>query len=214
MDLHQLDLKTIIITVGYIGLFAIVFAESGLFFGFFLPGDSLLFTAGFLASQGYFSLPILIVGLAIAAVAGDGVGYWFGKNFGRRLFQREDSFWFHRKHLDTAHEFYEKHGGKAIVLARFLPVVRTFVPIVAGMALMTYPKFLTFNVAGGIGWVVGLTVGGYFFGSVIPDVDRYLLPVVGLIILISVLPTAWHVYRENRTQIHGLVRARLKGRAS
>lgn len=209
MDLHQLDLKTIIITVGYIGLFAIVFAESGLFFGFFLPGDSLLFTAGFLASQGYFSLPILIVGLAIAAVAGDGVGYWFGKNFGRRLFQREDSFWFHRKHLDTAHEFYEKHGGKAIVLARFLPVVRTFVPIVAGMALMTYPKFLTFNVVGGIGWVVGLTVGGYFFGSIIPDVDRYLLPVVGLIIVISVLPTALHVYRENRAQIHGMVRARL-----
>ena len=206
------DLREIIVAVGLIGLFAIVFAESGLFFGFFLPGDSLLFTAGFLASQGYFSLGMLMLLLSIAAIAGDSVGYWTGEKFGRRLFTREDSFWFNKKHLDTAHEFYEKHGGKAIVLARFLPAVRTFVPIVAGMARMSYRKFLLFNVFGGLFWVVSLTAGGYVFGSLIPDVDRYLIPVVLLIIIVSAAPTAIHLYRENRHAIHGLVRSRL-GRA-
>jgi len=212
MDLHQFDLKAMIIAAGYLGLLAIVFAENGLFLGFFLPGDSLLFTAGFLASSAggrVFDLPVLLPLLLVAGIAGVSVGYWFGQNFGRRLFQREDSVWFHRKHLDSAHDFYEKHGGKAIILARFLPVVRTFVPIVAGMALMTYPKFLLYNVIGGLGWVLGMTIGGYFLGSVIPDPDRYLLPIIALIIAISIAPTALHVYRENRVQIHGLVRARL-----
>lgn len=204
---HWLEPRKLIAAFGFIGLLAIVFAESGLFFGFFLPGDSLLFTAGIVASQGDLNLTALLIGLSIAAVAGDGVGYWYGKRFGRRLFQREDSFWFHRKHLDAAHEFYEKHGGKAIILARFLPVVRTFVPIVAGMALMTYPKFLLYNVVGGVGWAFSMTLGGYFFGSLIGDnVDRYLLPVLVLIIVLSIAPTAWHLYRENRDQIHELVR--------
>ena len=202
------DLKEIIVAVGLIGLFAIVFAESGLFFGFFLPGDSLLFTAGFLASQGFFDLGTLMVLLSIAAIGGDSVGYWTGEKFGRRLFTREDSFWFNKKHLDTAHEFYERHGGKAIVLARFLPAVRTFVPIVAGMARMTYRKFLSFNVFGGLFWVVSLLGGGYVFGSIIPDVDRYLIPVVLLIIVVSALPTALHLYRENRAQIHTWLRTR------
>jgi membrane-associated protein len=211
--LKQLDLKTLIRTVGYPGLFAIVFAESGLYFGFFLPGDSLLFTAGLVASLSpdIFSLPVMIVLLSIAAIAGDSVGYWSGQKFGRQFFQREDSFWFHRRHLERAHDFYERHGGKAIVLARFLPIVRTFVPIVAGMALMSYPKFLAYNVVGGIGWVVSMSLGGYFFGSVLPaeDVDKLLLPVLALIVFISVAPTAWHLYKENRTQLHDLVRARL-----
>jgi membrane-associated protein len=205
----HLDLKTVILTVGYIGLFAIVFAESGLFFGFFLPGDSLLFTAGFLASQGFFDLTLLMVLLSIAAIAGDSVGYWSGEKFGRRLFRREDSIWFHKKHLVTAHEFYEKHGGKAIILARFLPAVRTFVPIVAGMAQMSYRKFLSFNVFGGLFWVIGLAGAGYVFGNVIPDVDRYLIPVVLLIIVVSALPTAIHLYRENRHGIHTWIRSRL-----
>ena len=208
MDL-SFDLKTILLTVGYVGIFAIVFAENGLFFGFFLPGDSLLFTAGFLASQGYFSLAVLLVLLSVASISGNSVGYWFGERVGRRLFTRENSIWFHKKHLVTAHEFYDKHGGKAIVLARFLPIVRTFVPIVAGLAQMTHARFLLFNVVGGLVWVFGLTCGGYVFGSVIPDVDRYLLPVVLLIIIVSIMPTALHVYRENRRQIHTWVRARL-----
>ena len=209
---HLLDPRTLA-GFGYVALFAIVFAESGLFVGFFFPGDSLLFTAGLFASlyPADFQLSILIVSLSIAATAGVSAGYWTGQKFGRRLFQREDSFWFHRRHLDRAHEFYEKHGGKAIILARFLPIVRTFVPIVAGMALMSYRKFLGFNVIGGVGWVVLMTVAGYTFGSVLSaeQVDRYLLPVIGLIILVSVAPTAWHLYRENRQQIHGYVRARL-----
>ena len=208
MDLH-VDLKTLILAVGYVGLFAIVFAESGLFFGFFLPGDSLLFTTGFLASQGFFDLGTLLVLLSIAAIAGDSVGYWSGERFGRRLFNREDSIWFHKKHLVTAAEFYEKHGGKAIILARFLPAVRTFVPIVAGMAQMRYARFLAFNVWGGLFWVVGLTGGGYVFGSTIPDVDRYLIPVVLLIIVVSALPTAIHLYRENRREISSWIRGRL-----
>lgn len=210
--IKQLGLQTLIQTVGYPGLVAIVFAESGLYFGFFLPGDSLLFTAGLLAAPPLyiFSLPVLIVLLTIAAVAGDSVGYWSGQKFGRQFFVREDSFWFHRRHLDKAHAFYETHGGKAIILARFLPVVRTFVPIVAGMALMSYPKFLTYNVIGGLGWVVSMLVGGYFFGSLLPpeDVDKYLLPVLAVIILLSIAPTAWHLYKENRAQVHSLVRSR------
>jgi membrane-associated protein len=207
----HLDLKELIQAVGYVGLFAIVFAESGLFFGFFLPGDSLLFTAGFIASQrpDLLNLPTLMVLLSIAAIAGDSVGYWSGEKFGRRLFQREDSIWFHKKHLVTAHEFYEKHGGKAIILARFLPAVRTFVPIVAGMAQMSYRRFLFFNVFGGLFWVIGLSGAGFVFGNVIPDVDRYLIPVILLIIIVSALPTAIHLYRENRRGIHSWVRARL-----
>jgi membrane-associated protein len=214
--LKQLELRTLITLVGYPGLVAIVFAESGLYFGFFLPGDSLLFTAGLLTSQVMgeeppFSLPLLIALLSAAAVLGDSVGYWSGQKFGRRLFEREDSFWFHRRHLERAHDFYELHGGKAIILARFLPVVRTFVPIVAGMALMSYPKFLAFNVIGGIGWVISMTVLGHFFGAVLPanEVDKFLIPAILVIIFISVAPTAWHLYKENRVQIHTLVRARL-----
>lgn len=218
------DLRELIQLVGYPGLFAIVFAESGLFFGFFLPGDSLLFTAGFVASLGIFSLPTLMILLAVAAIAGDSVGYWTGEKFGRRLFTNEDSFWRNPKHLDAAHVFYEKHGGKAIILARFLPAVRTFVPIAAGMARMSYRKFLFFNVIGGAGWVVSLTAAGYFLIDLIKvpyelvfrkpfgpeDVDKVLLPIIGLIIVVSVLPTALHLYRENREQVHHLVRTRGK----
>jgi membrane-associated protein len=208
--LHLLEPRKLITTFGFIGLLAIVYAESGLFFGFFLPGDSLLFTAGIVAAAGDLNLAALVIGLSIAAITGDATGYWYGKKFGRRLFQRENSIWFNRKHLERAHDFYEKHGGKAIIMARFLPVVRTFVPIVAGMALMTYAKFATFNVVGGIGWVVSMTVGGYFFGNIIGDnVDKYLLPMLLLIIFLSVAPTVWHLYRENRQQIRELVRARV-----
>jgi membrane-associated protein len=205
-QLKSLDLKELISGVGYWGLFGIVFAESGLYFGFFLPGDSLLFTAGLLASPSLqdrqvFELSLLIVLLSVAAIAGDSVGYWSGQKFGRKLFQREDSVWFHRRHLDRAHDFYERHGGKAIILARFLPVVRTFVPIVAGMALMSYPKFLFYNVIGGLTWVISMTAGGFFFGSLLPpdEVDKYLLPALAVIIAVSIAPTALHLYRERRT---------------
>jgi membrane-associated protein len=201
-----MDLQEIIKTVGYIGVFAIVFAESGLLIGFFLPGDSLLFTAGFLASdaakpiwgdQQGFSLPILLVGCFICAVAGDSVGYTFGRRVGRRLFQREDSVFFHKKHIVRAQAFYEKHGAKTIVLARFVPVVRTFAPIVAGMGEMHYRQFVTYNIVGGLLWAVGVTLLGYFLGNLIPDVDKYLLPVIIVIVLISVLPGVIHVLRDD-----------------
>ncbi len=203
-----MDLTQFIITIGYIGVFGIIFAETGLLVGFFLPGDSMLFTAGFLASPAsraiidhdIFSLPVLIVGCFIAAVTGDTVGYWFGHKVGRRLFQREDSRFFKKKYLLQAQHLYEKHGGKIIILARFMPFVRTFAPIVAGIGTMHYRRFLSFNVVGGALWAIGIPLLGYFLGSLIPDVDRYLLPIIILIVLISVAPPAIHVLRDRMAE--------------
>jgi membrane-associated protein len=189
--------------VGYVGVTAIIFAECGLLIGFFLPGDSLLFTAGFLASQKIpgsnepiFDIWILSILCGVAAAIGPAVGYWFGQWMGPRLFTREDSIWFRKQHLVRAHEFYEKHGGKALVLARFMPIVRTFAPIVAGMAAMNYTKFVIYTLIGALVWAVGVTWAGYFLGSLIPDVDRYLLPIIALIILVSIAPSAIHLWRE------------------
>ena len=201
-------MEELIRTVGYLGVFAIIFAESGLFIGFFLPGDSLLFTAGFLASQGFFSLPLLLVGCFLAAVIGDSVGYTFGRRVGPRLFQREDSVLFHKKNVYKAQEFYEKHGAKTIVIARFIPVVRTFAPIVAGIGNMRYGHFLTYNIVGGLLWAVGVLLAGYFLGSVIPDVDRYLLPIVVLIVIVSVAPAAYHMLKDAETRQSLLALAR------
>jgi membrane-associated protein len=208
--LPGVDLQDLIKAVGYVGLFAIVFAESGLLIGFFLPGDSLLFTAGFLASLGFLDLTTMIVLLAIAAITGDQVGYAFGRKVGPALFRREDSIWFHKKHLERAHAFYEKHGGKTIVLARFMPIVRTFAPIVAGAGQMDYRKFVIYNVAGGLLWVVSMLCGGYLFGQLLPaeQVDKYLLPVIALIVIVSVAPSVIHLYRENRETVHRVIRER------
>ncbi|MCA9905888.1 MAG: VTT domain-containing protein [Anaerolineae bacterium] len=197
-------------TVGYIGIFGIIFAESGLLIGFFLPGDSLLFTAGFLASLDNppFSLPVLLIGCAIAAVAGDSVGYAFGRRVGRKLFQRENSFLFNKANLLRAEAFYEKHGGKAIVLARFMPIVRTFAPIVAGIGTMEYRRFVSYNIVGGLLWAVGVTSAGFLLGNVIPDVDKYLLPIIIVIILVSVAPSAYHVLKEKETRDALLAQAR------
>ncbi len=203
-----MDLVQLITTVGYIGVFAIVFAESGLLIGFFLPGDSLLFTAGFLASQGILSLPVLVIGCFIAAVAGDSVGYMFGRRVGRPLFEREDKGLFRKKYVLRAQEFYEKHGPKTIVLARFIPIVRTFAPIVAGVGDMEYRKFVTYNLVGGFLWAVGVLAAGNFLGSAIPDVDKYLLPIIFLIIFVSVLPTILHVLRDEEMRTGLLTAAR------
>jgi membrane-associated protein len=191
-----MDVSQLIATFGYVGIFAIIFAESGLLIGFFLPGDSLLFPAGFLASQGQLSLPVLLIGCSICAIAGDSVGYAFGRRVGRRLFQRENSAFFKKKHLLAAEAFYEKHGGKAIVFARFVPIVRTFAPIVAGIGQMHYRRFVSFNIIGGILWACGITLAGYFLGSAIPDVDKYLLPIIVLLIIIPGLPSLIHVLRD------------------
>lgn len=184
----HLDIESLVKTAGYFGLFGIIFAETGLLFGFFLPGDSLLFTAGILASQGYLNIALTCLVLFIAAVLGDSTGYAIGNKFGKRLFHKEDSIFFHKDHLEKAQAFYNTHGGKTIILARFMPIIRTFAPTVAGIADMPYLKFLSFNVIGGLLWSVGLTLAGYFLGKLIPDVDKYLLPIIGLIVLVSIAP--------------------------
>lgn len=173
---------------GTIGLFIIVFAESGLLIGFFLPGDSLLFTAGLLASQGELNFPVILVGCFVAAVAGDQVGYAFGNRVGPRLFSKPDSRIFKQKHVERAQQFFDEHGSKTIVMARFVPIVRTFAPILAGVGKMEYRTFVTFNVAGGLLWAVGVTTLGYFLGEAFPWIEDYLLPTIGVIILLSVLP--------------------------
>lgn len=187
------DLPELIKTVGYLGVFTIVFLESGLLIGFFFPGDSLLFTAGFLASQGFLNIEVLILGCFIAAVLGDSIGYYIGKKLGPKIFTKEKSIFFHKKHLERAQRFYDKHGGKTIILARFVPVIRAFAPVVAGAGKMNYKKFATFNLVGGVLWAIGVTLAGYYLGSLIPEVDKYLLPIVGLIIIASILPGLHHI---------------------
>lgn len=186
------DLVLLIKTVGYLGLFGIIFAESGLFLGFFLPGDSLIFTAGFLASQGFLNVWVLTVITFSAAILGDSFGYAMGKKFGPKIFNKQDSFLFHRDHLEKARIFYEKYGGKTIVLARFLPVIRTFVPILAGVGNMEYKSFVFFNILGAIIWAIGMTWLGYFFGNTVPNADQYIVPIVIAIIILSSLPTITH----------------------
>ena len=197
-SIFSLDLVKIIESIGYLGLFAIIFAESGLFVGFFLPGDSLLFTAGFLASQGFFNILLLTPMTFIAAVAGDSIGYTFGQKVGPKLFKREDSIFFHKKHLIRAKNFYDKHGGKTITIARFLPIVRTFAPIVAGIGQMPYRKFLLYNLIGGFLWAVCIPFAGYFLGSLIPNVDKYLLPIIIIIVLASIAPSVIHLIHERK----------------
>lgn len=191
-----IDLVTLIKTVGYLGIFAIVFLESGLMIGFFFPGDSLLFTAGFLASQGILDIKALIVGCFLAAVLGDSIGYYIGQRFGRKLFKKENSILFHKNHLNRAQKFYDKHGGKTIILARFIPVIRAFAPVVAGVGLMRYKRFVAFNLIGAVLWAIAIPLLGFYLGSAIPDVDKYLLPIVGLIIIASVLPALHHALTD------------------
>lgn len=192
------DLETLIETVGYAGLFAIVFAETGLLVGFFLPGDTLLITTGLVAQRGVLDIRILIPLLIIAAITGDATGYQIGKHTGPRIFNREDSRLFHRKHIERAKVFYEKHGGKTIVLARFLAIVRTFAPTVAGAAQMPYLRFAMFNIAGGVAWITSMLLIGYFVGEAVPNLEVFFLFVVGFFFVVSILPGAWHVWRERR----------------
>ncbi len=198
MDYLGVDLAELIRTVGLVGLFVIVFMETGIFLGFFFPGDSLLFVAGLLAAQGLFSPALLILVLIVAAVTGNMTGYWFGQKVGPKLFERKDSFFFRKEHVYQAQAFYEKHGAKTILLARFIPIVRTFAPIVAGIARMPYRSFLLYNVIGATVWSCGLVLGGYLFGNLITDVDRYLLPVILVIIILSFLPAIWHIVQQRR----------------
>jgi membrane-associated protein len=200
------ELTEFIALVGIIGVAAIVFAESGLLIGFFLPGDSLLFTTGFLIHAGLLDINIHVAVLIIflAAVLGDTVGYWFGRKAGPRIFNKPDARLFRKEYVQRAQDFYEKHGGKTIIIARFIPIVRTFAPIVAGAARMEYRRFLSFNVIGGFLWAAGITYIGYglgaWFESLGIEIDHILLPVIALIILISVLPPAIHILKDKQTR--------------
>lgn len=194
--LNMLDPMVIIKAVGLIGILAIVFAESGLFFGFFFPGDSLLFTAGFLASQNFLDINILVWGSFVAAVLGDSVGYWFGKKVGPKIFNKEDSIFFHKKHIERAQNFYNKYGNKTIFLARFVPIVRTFAPIVAGVGQMKYKNFITYNLIGGFVWSFGMTYSGYFLGQIIPGVDKFIIPIILIIVVLSILPIIFEIIKS------------------
>ncbi|HOW58618.1 MAG TPA: VTT domain-containing protein [Candidatus Omnitrophota bacterium] len=174
---------------GYFILTAIVFAETGLLAGFFLPGDSLLVTAGLVAAvDNNLNIWVLNTLLCVAAIAGDTTGYWIGYYFGPKLFNKEDSFFFHKDHLLRTQKFYEKHGPKTIVLARFVPIIRTFAPTVAGAGKMNYRKFLAYNVLGGIGWVMSMTLLGYFLGRSIPNIEKKVHWVILIVIVLSLLP--------------------------
>jgi len=187
--LHQIyDVEGIIRWGGMLMLVAIVFAETGLFFGFFLPGDSLLVTAGVFAAAGHLDIWSILLLVSVAAIVGDQVGYYIGYRTGPRIFRREDSLLFKRAHLLRAQEFYEKHGGKTIILARFMPIIRTFAPVVAGVATMEYRRFVTYNVVGGILWVWSMALLGYSLGRVVPDIDRHIHVVIVVIVFLSILP--------------------------
>lgn len=208
-----IDLIELIRTVGYVGIIAIIFAESGLFFGFFLPGDSLLLTAGLLAARGELSLAVLLLTLPPAAILGDNVGYWFGKKAGPPIFSRENSLLFRRKNLLAAKAFYDKHGGKTITIARFMPFIRTFAPIVAGAVEMEYRRFVFFNLLGGLVWAAGVTIAGYYLGqSIPPDVlDKYFLIILVVVIFISALPAMIHAWKEYRHEVWNAIVKRWKG---
>lgn len=216
------DLPKLIESVGYVGIFAIVFAESGLFFGFFLPGDSLLLTAGLLASrvipatgQTILNIWILLPGIFIAAVLGDNVGYWFGAKVGPPIFNRPNSRFFKRKNLLKAKEFYDKHGAITVTAARFIPFIRTFAPIVAGAVSMSYRTFVIYNLLGGVLWGIGMTTLGYllgiWFGSV-EGIDKYFSLLVLAFFFIPGLPTVWHLWKENQATIIARVKSLVTGK--
>ena len=194
------DVEAIIRWGGLFMIVAIVFAETGLLVGFFLPGDSLLFTAGFLAAGGHVNIALMLVFVTAAAIAGDQVGYFIGYKTGPKIFQREDSRFFKREHLLRTQAFYEKHGGKTIILARFVPIVRTFAPVVAGVAMMEYRRFVTYNVVGGFAWVWSMGLGGYLLGNIIPR--QYLEPAVLVIVVLSIMPlfVEWWRHRKQKNQ--------------
>lgn len=200
------DLLDFIIWASIFGVAAVVFAESGLLIGFFLPGDSLLFATGFLIHAGILNVNIYLAVsiIFVAAVLGDSVGYTFGRKLGPRIFRREDARLFKQAYVKKAQEFYEKHGGKTIIIARFIPIVRTFAPIVAGAGKMEYRRFLLFNILGGFLWAAGVTFAGYFLGRLFEsmglDIDHILLPIIALIILISILPPLIHIFKDPKTR--------------
>ena len=193
------DVRGLIEWGGLALIVLIVFAETGLLIGFFLPGDSLLVTAGVFAATGHPNIVTLLVLVTLAAIVGDQVGYYIGYRAGPMIFRREDSMFFKRAHLLRAHAFYEKHGGKTIILARFMPIIRTFAPVVAGVGTMEYRQFVTYNVIGGFAWVWSMSLLGYGLGSVIPDIDKHIHKVIAVVVFLSILPGIVEWWRHRQT---------------
>ena len=197
--LFGIDLPSLVQLLGYPGLFTVIFLESGVFFGFFLPGASLLFISGMLASLGVFNIFVLIPLLFAAAVLGDTVGYWFGSYLGKAIYKRPNSRFFRQEHVQLAHDFFDKYGKAAVLLARFVPIARTFTPILAGVGGMGYKIFLFYNVLGAIIWACGVTLLGYTIGRYVPNAEQYLtLIIVGIIGLTSI-PVVWHWWQSQKT---------------
>jgi len=194
--MHIFNVESIISSVGLLGIFGIIFAESGLFFAFFLPGDSLLFTAGFLASQGLLPISSLLFGVMFCALAAGYVGYWFGNKVGHAIFQKEDSLFFKKKYLIQTRDFYEKYGHEVVILARFVPIVRTFSPIFAGIGQMNFKKFSIYNLIGAVIWPLLIILAGFYLGRIFPGVDKYLFPVTILIIIVSILPGVYESWKH------------------
>lgn len=194
----MLDVNTIVQSGGILLVAFIVFAESGLLIGFWLPGDTLLLGAGILASQGEISIGWLVFTVVLAAIIGDNVGYSIGHRTGHRIFKKDDGILFQKEHVERAEKFYEKHGGKTIILARFIPVVRTFAPLVAGVGKMSRQRFMMFNVVGAVLWGAGITLLGYWFGTKIPGLEKYVHDVLLIIIFVSIASSLIHILREEK----------------
>jgi len=198
---HRLhNLTELVQWAGLLGLAAIIFSETGLLVGVFLPGDSLLVTAGLLAARGYLNVYALAPLLTVAAICGNSVGYFIGRATGPRIFSRENSLFFNKKHAIRAHEFYAKYGRKTIVLAQFMPIIRTFAPVVAGVGDMGFRQFITFNVIGAVTWIWSMVGIGYFLGSYIPGIDQHIEIVIAIVIFISILPGLISGYRARRAK--------------
>jgi membrane-associated protein len=190
------DVRGLIEWGGTLLVCVIVFVETGMFVGFFLPGDSLLVTAGVFAGAGHMRLAELLSLVTLCAIAGDQLGYFIGRKAGQNLYRREDSRFFKKKHLEQAHEFYEKYGGKTVILARFVPIIRTFCPPVAGAAKMSYQRFLAYDVAGGFLWVWGMVLVGYTLGRTVPNVDKKIHFIIAGVIVMSLMPAAYHAWKS------------------
>ena len=197
------DIRGLIEWGGTLLVCGIVFVETGMFMGFFLPGDSLLVTAGVFAGAGQLKLAWLLSMVTLCAIAGDQSGYWIGRKAGESLYRRQDSRFFKRRHLESAHGFYEKYGGKTIILARFVPIIRTFCPPVAGAAKMNYARYLVYDIFGGICWVWSMVLVGYTLGRTVPNVDKKIHYIIAAVILISLTPAAYHAWKSRRGQTSG-----------
>jgi len=195
------DVEALVRVGGLIGLTAIVFCETGLLIGFFLPGDSLLVTAGLFAARGDLHVGWLLISLSLAAILGDTLGYNIGARAGPKLFNRPDSWLFNRKHLLTTKEFYERHGPFTIVIARFVPIIRTFAPVVAGVGAMAYKRFVVYNIVGGIGWVLSMILGGYFLGQLVPNIHKNIDKVILVVIFLSLLPIFIKYFKDRNKRV-------------